>query len=150
MNSGLKNSKWKEILCLGAVLAVVAATRITGIARADNIARDGTIYLTMAQEMFVAKPVETFNSYDYHPGYSIVIAGLARITGASWPDGWILVAQCISASMSILTLLGVYYITKTLFSQKTALLSVMVFGLSMEFTKISCDVLSDSMSVAMA
>lgn len=130
-------------LVLAGVFVLVIAARAATIARAHNVARDGVIHLYMARQLTEAPWRSVVTQYDYHPMYPALCAAVAKATGAGWPDGWVTVAQAVSAGMSVLGLLCLHYIARRVFNRRIALWTVIIAGLSRPLTGLSADALSD-------
>lgn len=137
-------------LALLALLVALLAVRVVTVSRAQNIARDGCLYLQMARDFSTLSAGEVTRSYEYHPAYSAVIAGGANLLGMSWPDGWIQVGRGVSIGFSLVGLLAVYLVARRAFDARIAWVSVLIAGLSSAFMEVSCDVISDAMAVSLA
>lgn len=138
------------VFALAMVLLLALAVRVHVARSADLIARDGTVYLHMARELCELPAGEVARRYHYHPGYPAAIAAAARLTGASWPDGWIAAAQAVSVFMGIVALASVYFIAAAVFDRRIALVTVLLLGLGGAFVEISSDVISDAQAVGLA
>lgn len=132
-----------------AVLLVALGVRACMVARTEAIAQDGVRYLYMAREFGRVGLAGSVERYQYHPGYSAVVALAAWATGAEFPHGWIRAAQWVSVFMSMVTLSGLYVIARVAFGHRIGLLTVLLLGLSGPYARISCDVLSDPTAAAM-
>ncbi len=139
----------RNAIVLAVLLAMALAVRLHVAIRAQNIARDGTIYLHMARQLTV-DPESVIRNQDYHPAYPVAVAIVAELTGADWPDGWITSGRAVSIAMSLVALAGLYFISAALFNRTVAMVSILFYSLSNNFTRISCDVVSDPTAVAFA
>jgi len=149
-DGGNSNSAGRGVLALVVILALGFAVRVEVLRRAENIARDGTVYLTMARQLGRAPAGNVLRSYPYHPGYPAAVSFLAGAIDADWPFGWIAVGRGVSVAMGLVALLALYFIAKAAFNRTIALITVALFGVSEALVRVSCDVISDSMAVAMA
>ncbi len=139
----------RTAIILTVLLAMALLVRLHVASRAQNIARDGTIYLHMAKQLTIDSE-SVIRSQDYHPAYPAIVAIAARLTGADWPDGWIACGRVVSIVMSLVALAGIFFISAALFNRTVAMVAVLLYGLSDNFTRISCDVVSDPTAVAFA
>ena len=123
------------------------------------IARDGIIYVAMAQDLESALDggdslAETVQRYDYHPGYSFVMA-LVHRTVASDSDPtearetWELVGQCTSLVAGVLATVGVWVLGGCLFGFRSAWVGALLFGISRKWSALGADVLSDALAVCL-
>ena len=131
------------------MLLVALGVRAHVASRTEAVAQDGVRYLYMAREFARGGLIGSVERYEYHPGYSVVVALAARATGAKFPDGWVRTAQWVSVFMSLVTLSGLYVIARVAFGHRIGLLTALLVGLSGPYARISCDVLSDPMAAAM-
>jgi hypothetical protein len=145
-----KRSRAGAALALVALLLALLAVRVVNVTRAENIARDGCIYLQMARDLATMPAGEVMRSYEYHPGYSAAVSGLASLLGMDWPGGWMQVARGVSVGFSIMGLLAVYLVSRRAFDVRIAWVTVLLAGLSSTWMEVSCDVVSDAMAVSLA
>lgn len=136
-------------MVLAVMLIMALLVRLHVASRAQNIARDGTVYLHMARQL-TEDPGSVIRNQDYHPAYPAMVAAVARLTDADWPGGWITSGRAVSIAMSLIALAGVYFISVALFNRTVATIAILLYGLSDGFTRISCDVVSDPTAVAFA
>ena len=135
-----------------AVLLLVGLSRVWLVASAENIARDGPVYLHMARELTAACPPpagHTFRRYRHHPAYPYLLGALSRWTGAAWPEGWAHRAQLLSAAMGLAAVAAVYALAVMTFGRKVALLSALAFGLAPRFSHIASDVVPEATALAL-
>lgn len=138
------------MLALLTVLAVALLVRAHAVTQARNIARDGTVYLTMAHEMTLQSPGQLLPHFHYHPGYPAVVAMVASAVGAEWPLGWVAVGQWVSVAMSLLALAMLYVFACFCFDRKIAMVTTLLVAISGPITEVSSDCLSDASAAAMA
>ena len=142
-----RTPRLSSLLCL---LLIVGAARVAVVIRTDTIARDGTVFLHMAREITGGAEVDDpLRAFRQHPGYPLLVAGLARATGASWPDGWALAGQAVSVMIGLAALAAVYLIGTDLAGRKVALVGALVFGLAPRFSDIACDVTAEATALAL-
>ncbi len=140
----------RAALAVLATLIIALGVRIYTIQHTDNIARDGTVYLHMARQLAHQPLVKVLRSYHYHPGYPGVVAGVATILKASWPDGWVAVGQWVSLISGMVALTCLYLISRAAMGHRCALITILLFALGGSFVRISSDVISDTQAVAFA
>lgn len=141
--------RWEGPALAGILLAAVAV-RWVAIAWAQTFASDGVYYLQMARQ-FTERPFsEVCNSYPYHPLYSLLVAGLAELTGADWPDGWLLCARLVSAGASLVLLLGVWALGRLAMGPVAAAISTLLLALAGPVTEASTETISDPTAIALA
>lgn len=132
------------------VLLLALGVRLYVVDRAQNIARDGTIYLTMAKQ-FGAQPAKLVcKEFQYHPGYSAIVAAIARLTDARWPDGYVQIGQGVAIGFGMLLLVMLYVFARLAFDHKIAIVTILLAGLAQAITEVTSDVLSDAPAVALA
>jgi len=136
-------------LALVGVLAAALGVRLYVLAHTENIARDGVLYLHMGRQFTQRSAAEVIQQTDYHPGYAATVMALSQWAGAPWPDGWVRVGQWVSILMSLAALAALYYVACAAFDPAIALVTVLLIGLSGAYIRTSCDVISDSMCLAM-
>ncbi|MCK4601067.1 MAG: glycosyltransferase family 39 protein [Phycisphaerae bacterium] len=129
-------------------LLVALLVRLYVVNHAENIARDGTVYLHMARQLAKESPREVVQQFDYHPGFPAAVAAVAGLSKADWPDGWIRSARAVSLATSLLALACLYFIAAAVFDRTIAFITVLLFGVSRAFTEFSCDVVSEPIAVA--
>ena len=147
--SGSKAGRGRVVL---AVLLLVGLSRLWLVASAENIARDGPVYLHMGRELTAPhRPpaAHTFSRYRHHPGYPYLLAVLSRLTGAAWPDGWVLRAQLLSVAMGLAAVAAVYALAAMTFGRQVALLAALTFGLGPRFSHIASDVEPEAMALGL-
>lgn len=132
--------RWAVVLI---VCAMALGARFMTIARAHNVARDSAVYLYMGKHLTDQPWRQIVGKYDYHPMYPAIVAFWAHITQATWPDGWVTLAQVVSACMSMVGLVSLYYIANRIFGRHVALWTLMIAGLSRPLTGLASDALSD-------
>jgi hypothetical protein len=132
------------------VLGLGFIVRLAVLDGAENIAKDGTVYLAMARQLGELPADQVFLNYHYHPAYPALVGAIARWTGADWPDGWVRVGQWVSLGMGLLTLAGLYFIARSVFGHGPALLTVALMSLPSRFVALGADVSSDAMAGALA
>ncbi len=137
------------LLALAAVLLGAASVRLIAVARAEVIARDGTVYMAMAREIATRGLAETTLDYQYHPGYPALVAATARIGRLDWPDAWAHAGMGISVFLSLVTVAGVFLIGSEILPPGPALVGAALFALGGRFVEISADAISDSMMLAL-
>jgi hypothetical protein len=137
------------LLALAAVLLGAASVRLIAVARAEVIARDGTVYMAMAREIATRGLAETALEYRYHPGYPALVAATARIGRLDWPDAWAHAGMGISVFLSLVTVAGIFLIGAEILPPGPALLGAALFALGGRFVEISCDAISDAMMLAL-
>ncbi|MFP4052620.1 MAG: hypothetical protein ACLFV7_02015, partial [Phycisphaerae bacterium] len=147
--AGWRGSRAGAILGLLVMLGALGAVRVVNALRADNIARDGCIYLRMAKDFGERPPIEVLRAYDYHPGYSAVVGWVARSLGATWPEGWITVGRGVSIFFSLAGLAGVFIMALRTYGRQVAWLTVLLMGLASAYVELSSDVLSDPQAAAL-
>jgi len=138
------------LVALIGVIALATLVRLYAAGHAENIARDGTVYLHMARQLANDPPGEVVRRFDYHPGYPAAIAAAATAFGADWPGGWIATGRAISVLSGLVALLGLFYVAGEVFDARCAVITVLLVALGRPFVTISTDVLSDSPAVALA
>lgn len=136
------------MLCV--VLALALAVRIHAAYQSPIIARDGTIFLVMAHQMSQVGVNQAIHQFQYHPGFPAIIAGVAKLTGPGWPDGWVLVGRWVAIVASLVVLAMLYIYASKMFDPGVALVTVLLLGLSEGFTIVSADTLSDAPAAAFA
>lgn len=140
----------RRVAVVMVVLLAALMVRFHAATRAPNIARDGAIYLQIAHLLGQGDCRTAICSFHYHPGYPAMIAAVAKLTGASWPEGWIQVGRGVSTAMGLLALVMLYLFARRAFDPACALVAILFFGLAEPFTEVSSDVLSDAPAVALA
>jgi hypothetical protein len=132
------------------VLGLGFVVRLAVLDGAENIAKDGTVYLAMARQLGELPADRVLPNYHYHPAYPAVVGAIARWTGADWPDGWVRVGQWVSLGMGLLALVGLYFLARSVFGAGPALLTFALMSLSSRFVALGADVSSDAMAGALA
>ncbi|HUT60386.1 MAG TPA: glycosyltransferase family 39 protein [Phycisphaerae bacterium] len=140
---------WRRAALVLAVLVPALLVRVYCLAHTENISRDGTLYLHMARMFHTQGARAVAQSFDYHPGYSVVAAAWAGAAGADWPDDWVPCAQYVSTAMSLIALACLYFVARAAFDRRVALLTVLLMGVSHWFILTGCDVRSEAQTAAM-
>ena len=150
--AGTVEATKKRVSCLLMVLVVCAGVRIWLIANTEVIARDGVVYVKMARE-WSADASHVVQSYDYHVGYPVAIAGTHRILEAlgqaRYTSSWDLSGQIVSLVASLLTMVGVWWLAGMAFDWRIAWLSALLFGVGRKWAALGADVLSDALAVCL-
>lgn len=145
-------SWWKRIAALVLALAACAVLRIWLIRHIEIIAKDGTIYVRMAQQ-WSADPTGVVRDYDYSVGYPVLISALhgsvARLTGTTGVAAWDLSAQTVSLLAALGTMAGVGVLAGRAFNWQVAGITVLLFGAATKWALLGADVVSDSPAICL-
>ena len=141
------------------VLVACSAARVWLIQHTVVIAKDGTVYIDMAEafDRTWADPdahlSDVVRDYDYHPGYPAAVAAVNRLVGrclSSDPaEAWDLAGQWTSFAAGVLGTLAVWCLGGVLFGWPTAWIGTLLFGLSRKWSTLGADVLSDALAVCL-
>jgi hypothetical protein len=138
----------RRFLCWVALLA--ASVHGVGIARTLLPAQDGLKFLRVARE-FQAQPWEdVVRNTDQHPLYPAAIAFVQPLIAVSLgpgPDAWRIAAQVVSALASIALLWPLFPLSRSLFDEPTARLTVLLIVLLPGLAAVGHDTLSDSLAL---
>jgi hypothetical protein len=140
----------RPMVALLLILVVTLGTRLYMVAHAQNVALDATTHLSMGKMLFSHQPAGVLRDFKYHPGYAFTVGAIATVSGASWPDGWIVVGHIVSIFAGLVAVVAFYYVATKIFDRTVALAATMLLAISPAFTQTSADVLSDAPALAMA
>ena len=140
--------RWLGLLL---VLCVCLALRAWVVDHTDVIARDGTVYITMARQWTTA-PSEVIRNYDYHVGYPVALLEVHRLLA---PLGlgedlrsWELAGQLVSLIAAAAATVALWLLTGMTWGWRVAWVTALVFSLGRKWVDLGADVLSDSLAVA--
>lgn len=116
------------------VILLAIALHGVGIARSSLPAQDGLKFIKVARELQTGSWSDTIRGTDQHPLYPALVAAVEPLAallnrGSHGPDTWRISAQLVAACASILLLIPLYRITKSLFDRRIATLAVAIYAL---------------------
>ncbi|MCU1376785.1 MAG: hypothetical protein JWO68_4071, partial [Actinomycetia bacterium] len=133
-----------------AIAVLAAILHGVGIMRSPLPAQDGLKFLRVARE-FHAKPwAQVVRGTDQHPLYPATIAAvqpLLRSFAGDGADSWRITAQVVSAMATLLLLLPLYALTRSLFDPATGLMAASLFVLLPLPFAVGHDTLSDPLAL---
>jgi hypothetical protein len=134
-----------------AVVGLSAALHLVGMARSPLPAQDGLKFLRVARE-FQAQPwVDVVRGSDQHPLYPALVALAEPVLAlglGECPDAWRFAAQGVSMVASLLLLWPLHALTRRMFDERTANLTVFLYALLPFPAAIGHDTLSDALALA--
>lgn len=145
--------RWLPLLCLLATLGALLAHRAFLIATSETIAKDGTLYIAMA-ERWASNPGGVVRKNDFPPGYPALVAwthaGLSSLGLGDGERGWTAAARLVALLASLAAMGALWWFTSMTFNWRAAALAVLLFGLGRKWAVLGSDALSDSPAVAFA
>lgn len=117
---------------------------------AEVIARDGTVYIQMAQD-WSQNGWDGIKGQTYHPGYPVTISWVQGVLNAFFhldtQAGWELFGLLVSLISNLLAIAGIWCFAGMIFNWRVAFITALLFGISRKFAAIGADVLSDSQAI---
>ncbi len=136
---------------LFAVIALSAILHVVGMILTPLPAQDGLKFLRVARQ-FQSQPWEdVVRGSDQHPLYSALIAvgePVVRIIVGKGPVAWRIAAQGVSMLASLALLASLHVLTRNLFDDRTANLTVLLYALLPFPAEIGHETLSDSLALS--
>src|SRR3954452_8809350 len=135
---------------LVALVLLAAALHGLGIARTILPAQDGLKFIRVARQFQELPATEVIRRSDQHPLYPALIAlaePLCALFAGRGPDTWRISAQVVSALAAIAAIIPLYSLTRALFNESIAALSVLLFILLPLPSEVGRDTLSDSLAL---
>jgi len=133
-----------------AIALLAAILHGVGIARSPLPAQDGLKFLRVAREFRSGPWVEAVRDCDQHPLYPAMIAlthpVVSTFAGTS-AESWRLTAQIVSAIATILTLIPIYLLTRTIFDASTGVMAALFFVVLPIPAEVGHDTLSDPLAL---
>jgi hypothetical protein len=153
MNTDIDNpcSRRNFKIALGAVvlLLILGGQRIWLTTHREVIAKDGILYVQMAQRMAEAPLDATREMRALHPGYSAATAGVHGLVGGTDRKSWEDAATLVSFQANLAAVLGVWVLGwLVLGSPQLGWCAALLFGLGHNMAILGADVGSDSLALA--
>ncbi|HOD80977.1 MAG: FG-GAP repeat protein [Planctomycetes bacterium ADurb.Bin126] len=142
---------WQSGAKFAVLLTAFAATRLWLIDSSDLIARDGTLYVHIAQT-FSSDPVQTVRSATVHPGYPVLlwaVHGVMEGQDSSDVEGWDRAGRTISFVAALGATVGLWLWSRLLIGPSAAFIGALLFTLGRKWSALGADVLSDSLAVCL-
>jgi 4-amino-4-deoxy-L-arabinose transferase-like glycosyltransferase len=133
-----------------AVILAAGALHGISIARSLLPAQDGLKFIRVARQFQEDSWPSVVRETDQHPLYPALIAALEpaiRMLAGPGPDTWRIAAQSVAAIASLAVLLPLYGITRALFDNRIACVSVAIAALLPVPAEVGHDTLSDSLGL---
>jgi hypothetical protein len=135
------------------LLAVVLfAVILHAIAIAMTIlpAQDGIKFIRIARQFQTQPWTDVVRASDAHPLYPFLIAAaepLVAVFAGHGPDAWRLAAQIVAAIASVVLIIPIYALTRSLFDRRIACLAAALTALLPRAAELGHDTLSDSLGL---
>jgi 4-amino-4-deoxy-L-arabinose transferase-like glycosyltransferase len=135
------------------LLAVVLfAVILHAIAIGQTIlpAQDGLKFIRIARQFQTQPWTDVVRASDAHPLYPLLIAVAEPFVGVfagHGPDAWRLAAQIVASIASVVLLIPIYGLTRSLFDQRIACLAAALTALLPRAAELGHDTLSDSLGL---
>ncbi|MHC4561457.1 MAG: ArnT family glycosyltransferase [Planctomycetota bacterium] len=155
--SGALNSlpnRRAALTLLGALIAC-ALLRVWVAGHSGMIARDGTLYVEMAQRWSDPSrgPGWVVEHYVFEVGYPAAMAATHRIVtwlgGADDLAGWEQSGRIVSLVGSLASVAGVWLIAGLVFNWRVAWITALLLGVGRKWTGMGADVLKDPLAIAL-
>ncbi len=131
---------------LALILVFAAVLHAVGIARTPLPAQDGLKFIRVAREFWSQPWDSVVRGSDQHPLYPALIAAARPAVGmiiGPGPESWRIAAQAVSAAASLLTLVALFAIGRSLFGPRAGLLAALLWAVLPLPAEIGRDTLSD-------
>jgi hypothetical protein len=133
-----------------AIVLLAAVLHGVGIAKTILPAQDGLKFIRIAREFQFRPWADVVRNSDQHPLYPALIAltaqGFALLAGDN-PTTWRIAAQVVSTLASLLLLVPLYGLSRSLFDARIAALAALIYVLLPFQSEIGHDTLSDSLAL---
>lgn len=113
-------------------------------------AQDGLKFIRIAQQFQTQPWTDVVRASDAHPLYPFLIAATEPLVAAfagHWPDTWRLAAQLVAAIASIVLIIPIYALTRSLFDRRIGCLAAALTALLPCAAELGHDTLSDSLGL---
>jgi hypothetical protein len=133
-----------------AVVGLSAVLHVVGIIRTPLPAQDGLKFLRFARQFQTQPWEDVVRSADQHPLYSAFIAlsePLVSVFVGEGPRAWRVAAQGVSMLAAVGLLWPLHSLTRRLFDERTANLTILLYALLPFPAEIGHDTLSDSLAL---
>jgi Dolichyl-phosphate-mannose-protein mannosyltransferase len=141
----MSNRRWLfAVVCLSAVLHLI------GMARTPLPAQDGLKFLRVAGQFQTEPWADVVRKSDQHPLYSAFVALAEPLVSSlvgKGPDAWRIAAQGVSMLAALALLWPLHELSRRLFDDRTANLTVFLYALLPFPAAIGHDTLSDSLAL---
>ncbi len=139
---------WPDHRWLALLFLLVTAFRIWQVCHTEVLARDSIGFVCLAWQLEHEPVRDVLRQAEFHPGYPLLIllaAAPLRLFG-TWPEPVTLQmsAQLVSVAASILLILPMFYLGRTLFNGRVAFWACLLF----QFLPSPARVLGDGLSEA--
>src|SRR5262245_24205708 len=112
-----------------AIVLLAAGLHAVGIGKTILPAQDGLKFIRIAREFHLRPWADVIRGSDQHPLYPALIAvaapAVALVAGDS-PTSWRIAAQIVATIASVLLLIPLYGLTRSLFDQRIAALAALI------------------------
>lgn len=127
-----------------------AALNIVGVSRTLVPAQDGLKFLNVARQ-FQSRPLaDVVRGTDQHPLYPGLVAVAepvaARLMGPG-PETWRITAQGVSVLASLILLIPLYHLARSLFDERVALIAIFIYILLPVPAEVGRDVLANAVGL---
>lgn len=133
-----------------AIILLAAGLHAVGIAQSILPAQDGLKFIRIAREFHLRPWADVVRGSDQHPLFPALIAltepAVASIAGDS-PASWRIAAQLVATTASLLLLIPLFGLTRSLFDERIAALATLIYVLLPFQAEIGHDTLSDSLAL---
>jgi hypothetical protein len=135
---------------LPGILLLAAVLHLWGMARSPLPAQDGLKYIAVARQFQTRPWTDVVRGSDRHPLYSALIAlaqpGVAWFVGPG-PDSWRIAAQAVAMLASLMLLVPLFGLARSLFDERVAVWTVLLFVLLPGPAEVGHDTLSDALGL---
>jgi 4-amino-4-deoxy-L-arabinose transferase-like glycosyltransferase len=133
-----------------AIVLLAAVLNGICIARSHLPAQDGLKFIRIARQFQHDSWFNVVRDTEQHPLYPALVAAvepLCASLGSPGPDAWRIAAQSVAALASVLVLLPLFFITRTLFDERIALIAAAIYALLPVPAEVGHDALGNSLGL---
>ncbi len=131
------NTRKRTIVLTLSLLGIALAIRLVAFGRLDVIARDGILYLALAQG-FLSGSFQEALSHPYHPLYAILVAMAGSVVNNLELGG-----RVVSLVLSCLTVIPLFFFGRSVAGTRVGFIAGLFFAFQPYSVRFSVDVLSD-------
>lgn len=137
---------WQAVLALVSLCVLLKSVVLI---RQPILARDGIYYIRFAQELTEQDWSSVLRQEPYHPGYSLIIAGIANTYQLFHledltPNEWQSCAHSAAALAGVLLIIPFFGLVRCFFSTKLAFCSAALFSILPATVQVTTDTLAES------
>ncbi len=136
-----------------ALVMLAVASHVFAIKRTLLPAQDGLKFLRTAHHFQDQPWGDVVRGSDQHPLYPALVALVEPLVGAllgHGPDTWRIAAQAVASFFSVLLLVPLYFLTRSLFDRRVGVVAVLIYILLPLPAAVGHDTLSDSVALCAA